>query len=195
MAYFTKDEARQAARSRMNKSYQFNAKSILESEARSTTSSYESFDVFLSHSSKDAELVLGVKEILSRMGIKVYVDWHDDPQANRENVTVETAELLRTRMTQSKSLIFLATDNASGSKWMPWELGYFDGFSGGSVAVLPIVDYEGATFKGQEYLGLYPLVDKGRYTNGQSDTFVKKQGAWLTLDSFRRGSTAWNHYS
>ena len=83
MAYFTKDEARQAARSRMNKSYQFNAKSILESEARSTTS-YESFDVFLSHSSKDAELVLGVKEILSRMGIKVYVDWHDDPQANRE---------------------------------------------------------------------------------------------------------------
>jgi hypothetical protein len=166
----------------------------LESEARSTTS-YESFDVFLSHSSKDAELVLGVKEILSRMGIKVYVDWHDDPQANRENVTVETAELLRTRMKQSKSLIFLATDNASGSKWMPWELGYFDGFSGGSVAVLPIVDYEGATFKGQEYLGLYPLVDKGRYTNGQSDTFVKKQGAWLTLDSFRKGSTAWNRYS
>lgn len=105
----------------MNKSYQFNAKSILESEARSTTS-YESFDVFLSHSSKDAELVLGVKEILSRMGIKVYVDWHDDPQASRENVTVETAELLRTRMKQSKSLIFLATDNALGSKWMPWEL-------------------------------------------------------------------------
>lgn len=194
MAYFTKDEARQAARSRINKSYQYNARSILESETRSATS-YDSFDVFLSHSSKDAELVLGVKEILSRMGIKVYVDWHDDPQANRENVTVETAELLRTRMKQSKSLIFLATDNASVSKWMPWELGYFDGFSRGSVAVLPIVDYEGATFKGQEYLGLYPLVDKGRYTNGQSDTFVKKQGAWLTLDSFRKGSTAWNHYS
>jgi hypothetical protein len=78
---------------------------------------------------------------------------------------------------------------------VPWELGYFDGFSGGSVAVLPIVDYEGATFKGQEYLGLYPVVDKGRYTNGQSDTFVTKQGGWLTLDSFRKGSTAWNHYS
>jgi hypothetical protein len=72
-----------------------------------------------------------------------------------------------------------------------WELGYFDGFSAGSVAVLPIVDYVGATFKGQEYLGLYPLVDKGTYTDGRSDVFVKKTGAWLTLDSFRKGSTAW----
>lgn len=194
MAHFTKDEARQAARSRVSRSYQFNAKSILESEARSATS-YENYDVFLSHSSKDAELVLGVKEILEGMGIKVYVDWHDDPQANRENVTVETAELLRSRMKQSKSLIFLATNNAADSKWMPWELGYFDGFSGGSVAVLPVVDYEGASFKGQEYLGLYPIVDKGKYVDGRTDTFVTKGGAWLTLDSFRKGNTNWNRYS
>ncbi|MBN8431566.1 toll/interleukin-1 receptor domain-containing protein [Microbulbifer salipaludis] len=193
MAFFTKDEVRQAARAKVNNSYKINAKAILESEIRSATS-YDSFDVFLSHSSKDAELVLGVKEILTRKGIKVYVDWQDDPQANRESVSAETAELLRARMKQSKSLIFLATDNASGSKWMPWELGYFDGFSGGSVAVLPVLDYASSSFRGQEYLGLYPTVDKGQYSNGQPETFVRKPGAWLTLDSFRKGNTSWNSY-
>lgn len=193
MAFFTKEEARQSARSRIIKSSKYRADSILESEARSTNS-YDIFDVFLSHSSKDAELVLGVKAILEGKGIKVYVDWHDDPQVSRDNVTIETAELLRARMKQSKSLIFLATDNASGSKWMPWELGYFDGFSDGSVAVLPVMDHAGESFKGQEYLGLYPIVDKGTYTSGQPETFVKKQGGWLTLDSFRRGNTNWSRY-
>lgn len=194
MAYFTKDEARTAARSRVLKSNNYRADSILESESRSATS-YESIDVFLSHSSKDAEIVLGVKAILESKGIKVYVDWQDDPQANRDHVTSETAELLRTRMKQSKSLIFMATENSSGSKWMPWELGYFDGFSGGSVAVLPVVDYEGASFNGQEYLGLYPVVDKGVYTNGKPETFVKKSSSWMTLDSFKSGHKNWKRYS
>ena len=194
MAYFTKDEARKAARSRVLKSNEYRAEAILESESKSANS-FERFDIFLSHSSKDAEIVLGVKAIFESKGIKVYVDWYDDPQTNREHVTSETAELLRTRLKQSKSLVFLATDNASGSKWMPWELGYFDGFSDGSVAVLPVVDYEGASFNGQEYLGLYPVVDKGFYTNGQSEIFVKKSGSWMTLDSFKSGITYWNRYS
>tara|TARA_B100000446_G_C10414281_1_gene292178 strand:- start:236 stop:589 length:354 start_codon:yes stop_codon:yes gene_type:complete len=106
MAYFTKDEARQAARAAVNKSFKANARAILESDSRSFES-FESFDVFLSHSSRDAELVLGVKALLERHGLKVYVDWHDDPQASRDSVTAETAELLRARMKQSKSLIFI----------------------------------------------------------------------------------------
>lgn len=195
MAYFTKDEARQAARSTVNRRYRANAKSILESDSQQTNS-YESFDVFLSHSSKDAELILGVKTLLETQGLKVYVDWHDDPQASRDNVTEETAELLRARMKQSKSLIYVATENASNSKWMPWELGFFDGYSDGSVAVLPLQDYEAQTFNGQEYLGLYPKVDKGRYLDtGQEDTFVKKNSGWQSLSRFGRGSTSWNSYN
>lgn len=195
MAYFTKDEARQAARSVVNRSFKTSARSILESDTQSA-SKYESFDIFLSHSSKDAELILGVKALLEQQNLKVYVDWQDDPQASRENVTEETAELLRVRMKQSKSLIYVATENASDSKWMPWELGFFDGYSDGSVAVLPLQDYSTQTFKGQEYLGLYPTVDKGKYRDtGQEDTFVKKNSGWQALGRFAQGSTSWNRYS
>jgi hypothetical protein len=195
MAYFTKDEAREAARSAVSKSYRSNSRAILGSLAQSASTT-ESFDIFLSHSSKDAELVLGVKTLLERQGLKVYVDWHDDPQASRDDVTEETADLLRKRMKQSKSLIFMASENSSGSKWMPWELGYFDGFTNGRVAVLPLVDYSSSSFKGQEYLGLYPVVDKGYYKNTlQQETFVKKRSGWSTLGQFGRGEPTWNSYS
>ncbi len=149
---------------------------------------YQSFDIFLSHSFKDAELILGVKSILEDQGFSVYVDWHDDPQMFRGSVSEETAEILRKRMRQSKSLIYVATDNASGSKWMPWELGCSDGYKPKGVAIL-LLEYEGSAFKGQEYLSLYPVVQKGQYTNGATDVFVEESGKdWNTLDNFGSGT-------
>ena len=94
------------------------------------------------------------------MGQKVYVDWVVDPQLPRDSVTKETAKTLRDRMKQSSKLLYLATDNASSSKWMPWELGYFDGLKSGNVAILPLVDSAYSSFQGQEYLGLYPALGK-----------------------------------
>ena len=94
------------------------------------------------------------------MGQKVYIDWVVDKQLSRDSVTKETAETLRNRMKQSSKLLYLATDNASSSKWMPWELGYFDGLKPGKVAILPLVDSVDSSFQGQEYLGLYPALDK-----------------------------------
>jgi hypothetical protein len=118
-----------------------------------------SFDVFLSHSTSDAELVLGVKAVLEDYGRTVYVDWLEDPQLDRTHVTPATAELIRGRMRQSLSLIYMHTANSSASKWMPWELGYFDGFNG-AVAILPVTRTAEYGFKGQEYLGVYPYVDE-----------------------------------
>lgn len=157
MAYFTKQEARNSAqRSRVAmESYSSRLESIVESQ------NYQrQFDVFLSHSIRDAELVLGVANILEEMGKRVYIDWVVDKQLSRDSVTKETAETLRNRMNQSSRLLYLATDNASSSKWMPWELGYFDGLKSGKVAILPLVDSEYSSFRGQEYLGLYPALDK-----------------------------------
>jgi hypothetical protein len=37
------------------------------------------FDVFLSHCVRDARAIEGVKTLLSRTGLSVYVDWIDDP--------------------------------------------------------------------------------------------------------------------
>ena len=157
MAYFTKQEAYDSARKTKlsTESYSNKLESIVESQKYK----YH-FDVFLSHSVKDAELVLGVVRILEDMGQKVYVDWVVDQQLSRDSVTKETAETLRNRMKQSSKLLYLATNNASSSKWMPWELGYFDGLKSGKVAILPLVDYSFSSFKGQEYLGLYPALDK-----------------------------------
>ena len=157
MAYFTKQEARNYARSvtASFESYSSKLESIVESQ-----NYRRQFDVFLSHSIRDAELVLGVANILEKMGQKVYIDWVVDKQLSRDSVTKETAETLRNRMKQSFKLLYLATDNASSSKWMPWELGYFDGLKSGKVAILPLVDSESSSFRGQEYLGLYPALDK-----------------------------------
>lgn len=170
MAYFQKQDAHNASaqyRSQFNRVGR-SAAQILQDQVRLTTD-YDRFDIFLSHASRDAELILGVKAILEGSGFKVYVDWIDDAHLDRVRVTKETADLLRRRMKQSSSLLWVATDAASQSKWMPWELGYFDGFRSNHVAILPLVDSATSSFEGQEYLALCPLVhaDKiGTYIRG-----------------------------
>lgn len=130
---------------------------MLQESCRWTISS-DRFDVFLSHSTSDAELVLGVKVILEEQGLSVYVDWVTDPDLDRRNVTVETANRLRQRMKQSRSLIYAHSVNSPNSKWMPWELGFFDGYNG-AIAIFPISESPTDSFKGQEFLGLYPYID------------------------------------
>src|SRR3569833_192651 len=137
MEFFTKSEARSAAgkrRQRLAKS----ASQILNENNRSVVKQ-KAFDVFLSHSIKDADLVLGVAVLLEDLGLTVYVDWITDSELECSNVSKETAARLRDRMQQSKSLLYVATENASASKWMPWELGYFVGLRAGG-AILPLLD-------------------------------------------------------
>jgi hypothetical protein len=43
---------------------------------------------------------------------------------------------------------------------MPWELGYFDGLREHQVWILPLVSDSDDEFKKQEYLRLYPSVEK-----------------------------------
>jgi len=155
MALLTETEVRAAGSSARQRVYKTAAAVLNESLETARTS----FDIFLSHSRLDGEIVLGVKTVLEGLGQTVYVDWVDDPHLDRRNVTPATAHKLRIRMRQSKSLFYVHSGNASTSRWMPWELGYFDGFNG-SVAILPLVQSSlQTTYKGEEYLGLYPYVD------------------------------------
>lgn len=128
-------------------------KAIVESQSAAQT-----YDVFLSHSFKDYELILGLVEILKGQGLSVYVDWLEDPTLDRNNVTSATAAKLRSRMKSCKSLIFATSDNSVTSKWMPWELGFFDGSKPDKVSILPISQTITSVFSGQEYLGLYPHI-------------------------------------
>lgn len=193
--HFTKAEARAAAQSVTRQFVAGSAGQILDS-VRANTRDSETFDIFLSHAIADAELVLGVKQLLEQQGATVYVDWSHDRQLDRSRVNAETAALLRQRMRQSKSLIYLATDAATTSKWMPWELGFFDGYRTGGVAIMPVLDRETDCFAGQEYLGLYPRVTKNNYQNSAaSDVFVEGLGRRTTLKSFRAGTPNWQSYN
>lgn len=130
-------------------------KSIMESQNQVAPKTY---DVFLSHSFSDFELILGIVEVLKGQNLSVYVDWLEDPNLDRNNVTSATAAKLKTRMNSCNSLIFATSNSSTTSKWMPWELGYFDGSKPGKIGVLPIVQLSDSSFKGNEYLGLYPVI-------------------------------------
>lgn len=153
MAYLTMDRARTAAGPGTSQ--------MVEKSLRASAGSAKDtqFDIFLSHCVKDARAIEGVRQILRQAGLTVYVDWIEDPELNRASVTTATAAKLRDRMDHSHAMIF-ATSNASpDSKWMPWELGYFDGRRPHRVAVLPLLESSGQAFRGQEYIGLYPKVE------------------------------------
>ena len=155
MGLFTESELRRVGRVRARTVFK-DAATVL-GEARNDSVG-TSFDVFLSHSLLDSEIILGVKSILEGNGLAVYVDWLEDSDLDRSNVTVRTAERLRIRMKQSRSLVYAHSNNSPDSKWMPWELGYFDGLRG-AVSVLPVAKGDNERFKGQEFLGLYPYID------------------------------------
>ena len=95
--------------------------------------------------------------MLEDLGFKVYVDWIEDDHLDRGKVTSKTASILRSRMDRCLSLIYMTSQSAESSLWMPWELGYMDARTG-KVAVAPILDND-EQFNGREYLGLYPYLD------------------------------------
>lgn len=129
-------------------------------------SRYEKFDVFLSHSFKDASLILGIANELESHGVTVYIDWVVDRQLDRSKVNASTADILRKRMKQCNSLIYANSTSTPSSKWMPWELGYFDGSDLGPISIMPIDDDVPGS-QGQEYLGLYPAIERLRTTAGR----------------------------
>lgn len=116
------------------------------------------YDIFLSQTIRDAEVVLGVYDLLVEMGFVVFCDWLDAPEADRAEVTPANAEFIRSVMSLSDTLLFLDTANADQSLWMCWELGWFDGAKG-HVAVLPVLPEGQGYYRGREFLGLYPYVE------------------------------------
>ena len=167
MAFFTKNELKKENiyESRLYKSKKY-------------VTSLDKFDVFLSHSYDDREYIPALKDkIENDFGYKVYVDWMEDTQLDRSRVSKETAEHLRKRMKQCQYLFFVTSSSSSNSKWMPWELGYFDGLKSGNAAIMPLLDNENGSFNGQEYLGLYPVVEKASTNKDlkySDHTFIKR---------------------
>lgn len=190
MRFVKEADARAAARRALAKRhYAESADRIFKSQ---TDPLIRRYDIFLSHSIHDAELVLGAKQLLEEKGKTVYVDWIDDPLLHRSRVCAETARVLRLRMQHCASLVYTHSTNSGQSKWMPWELGYFDGHNG-NVAIFPILkDWEN-TFVGQEYLGIYPCIEidnPGREEAG-GVWLYKSQREFMALSRWQSGDRTW----
>lgn len=121
MACLTRSQARNAANVTLIAE---SARISLRQSASAPTTA--TFDIFPSDSYEDAEMILGVKNLLEARPLRGYVDWVEDNKLDRTAVNAKAAEILRQRMRRSSYLLF-ATTNSSESRWMPWELRYFDG--------------------------------------------------------------------
>jgi hypothetical protein len=101
-----------------------------------------------------------IKKDIEGRGFSSYLDMVEDAKLRESGISKNT-KTLRVRMRQCASLVFVISKGSSSSKWMPWELGYYDGHSG-KTAILPIGDDPRLVWhKGQEYLDLYPFVTFG----------------------------------
>jgi len=183
MTFITVSRAKDAARVRWGTE----VRAIAEVKKSANAPIDTIFDVFISHSYEDADVIAGVKAIIEGTGLSAYVDWIEDAQLDRSQVSPATADQLRKRMNNCRFLLFVTSSASPHSKWMPWELGYFDGLKRGKVGIFPIVKKDGDDFHGQEYLGLYPLYQEinfrvdgrklGRYT-----AVDRTQGELLEMD-------------
>lgn len=122
---------------------------------------------FLSHSHKDATLVLGLQELLNNQGWDVYIDWQDQTMPDRPDA--QTALNIKNAIVRADWFLFLATQNSMASRWCPWEIGFADGKKAHErIAIVPTQDSYGH-FYGNEYLNIYNKID---ITSGGTDLYV-----------------------
>lgn len=157
----------------------------------------QKYDLFISHSYLDKSLVLSLVELFNKAGYSVYVDWINDSALDRNRVDQKTAELLRTRMDECKGLAYIATSNIVSSRWCPWELGNADGSKNGRCAILPILKTNNNTYKGQEYLGLYPYIDYAQTENQSKYDFwvndPNEKNTYISLKKWLAGEELKKH--
>lgn len=109
------------------------------------------YDLFLSHSYKDSNKLIQIKDELNALGLNVYVDWvNDKDELLRSKSCAETAGVIAERMKVCKAILYIHTESSLSSKWTPWELGY--AYAKG----IPILVYRPVTdVEEPEYLQLY----------------------------------------
>lgn len=132
---------------------------LIHSIYNSQLEQMKKYDLFLSHSSFDSELLLNLKSILNHCHVNVYVDWVSDRNAlKRELTNANTAKTIIERLKSSKALLYIHTEASQNSKWAPWELGFFHALK------RKICIYNPNNIEKAPYLDIYPttVLEEGK---------------------------------
>jgi len=134
--------------------------------------------VFLSHSHHDGDIVSQTVSLLGEYGVDLYIDWKDHtmPEITGPN----TANRLKKKIQELRKFILLASNRALASHWVPWELGVADATNGlRNVAIMPVEDV-GEAWRGNEYIAIYPRIEKDPKTAKLFVVFTDgTQAVWL----------------
>lgn len=101
------------------------------------------YDVFISHSSKDAIQVRQIMYILNGQGLVCYCDWTSDNDfLKRSMVSEYTREVLKKRLLQSNDLIFISSENSRDSEWVNFERDYYRNYGKGRMFIIHLDENE-----------------------------------------------------
>ncbi|MFV0166721.1 nucleoside 2-deoxyribosyltransferase [Empedobacter falsenii] len=114
------------------------------------------YDLFLSHSSTNKDLLLGVKTMLNSLNFNVYIDWINDEESLKRTLTnADTAHVIIERLKACDALMFVYTQDSLKSLWTPWEIGYFHSLKGKICVYYPDDIDENLI---PAYINIYPKV-------------------------------------
>lgn len=94
------------------------------------------FDYFISHSSRDSDMVQKLILFENQNGKNVFCDWISDVDYLKRHLVCDaTLKVLEKRLQQSKAVLFVDSENSRESIWCKYELNYFQEFKRPMYAV------------------------------------------------------------
>lgn len=106
-------------------------KDLVERIEADSIQNKKSYDIFISHSFLDLNLVLNLKNNLNEHNLTVYCDWTSDDDFLKRSLASEYTEIvLKKRIEQSNVVLFLKTNNSMScngeilSKWVEMEINF-----------------------------------------------------------------------
>lgn len=154
--------------------------SVVEAYSRDSAWRERKTTVFLSHKHDDLEDMKGVIGMLERkFNVNVYIDSMDGTMP--KTTCGETASRIKRKIKECDKFILLATEGAIESKWCNWELGFGDAKKSekNNIAIFPMRDTRYSSYKGSEYLEIYPHIIEENGLSEYKDGRIIEKGYYV----------------
>lgn len=154
--------------------------SVVEAYSRDSVWEKRKTTIFLSHKHDDLEDLRGVIGWLEKKyDVEVYIDSMD--KSMPKTTCGETASRIKGKIHDCDKFILLATEGAIDSKWCNWELGFGDAKKSvnKSIAIFPMRETRFSSYKGNEYLEIYPHIIEENGLSKYNDGSIIEKGYYV----------------